>query len=55
MVQQSDGSGGLTSPFLIAGGNYYLNTTPLNEITLANGNLNMNNHQITNVVDPVLN
>ena len=31
----------------------YDNTTPLNNITLANGNLDMNTNQIKNVVDPV--
>ena len=34
--------------------NYYLNTTTLNNITLANNNLNMNTNKITNLSDPTL-
>ena len=34
---------------------YYLNTTELNNITLPGGNLDMNNHRITDCLDPVNN
>lgn len=30
---------------------YYLKTTPLNDITLANNNINANNHRILNISD----
>lgn len=33
---------------------YYSNTTTLNNIQLASGDLNMNTHKITNLLDPVL-
>lgn len=34
---------------------YYLNTVELNNITLATGNLSVNNHKITDCLDPVNN
>ncbi len=60
MVQQSDGHGGLGSAFLIGESNvnpndYYLKTTTLNNITLANDSINANNHRILNVLAPMLN
>lgn len=49
--------GGLSEPFLIGQGSvnpndFYLKTTTLNNITLANDNLNMNSNRITNVINP---
>lgn len=35
-------------------GTKYTNTTSLNNITLATGDINVNTHKITNVVDPTL-
>ena len=32
---------------------YYLKTTTLNNITLANGSVNLNNNRITNLSDPL--
>ena len=48
--------GGLGPAFLIGESNvnpndYYLKTTPLNDITLANNNINVNNHRIINLSD----
>lgn len=34
-----------------ADGRYYLNTVPLNNITLANGSLSLNNNRLTNLAD----
>ena len=34
---------------------YYLNTTELNNITLATGNLSVNNHKITDLLAPTNN
>jgi len=57
MGQHSDGSGGLGPEFLIGGSInpdlYYLKTTTLNNITLANGTINSNNNLISNVSNPI--
>ena len=33
-------------------GNYYADTTPLNDITAPNGDLSLNSHKITNLANP---
>ena len=60
MVQQSDGNGGLGPAFLIGESainpnNYYLKTTPLNDITLASSDVSINSHKLTNVTNPTSN
>ena len=56
MVQQSDGIGGLGPAFLLGPNDidpndFYLKTTTLNNITLADNDVSLNNHKITNLQD----